>query len=183
MIYTYNGNRIAHSDGKLLKQESFGTAITYPKGFDLSKVPQSVKANVVEVIPTAHVQSLDEVYQAKLAEISNARREASNSTFMHAGKTFSANQLAKESIVSTHGEVLAIDAMPPNWVGAWVDVNSDPYPITTVADWKAFYNSYYSTGLAHAGKAGQLIGQVKAIYEDPAKDGSTKISEINALGW
>jgi hypothetical protein len=180
MQYTQNNIIVTDNNGKLLRQTLINE-ISYQHGTDISTIDNH---GLVEyVAPTSTPLTLDQVYQAKISEISNARTEASNSTFEHDGKTFSANTLAKESILSTHGEVLATSAMPTGWIGAWLDSTGQPYLIANVTQWKAFYNSYYTTGLNLAGKAAMLQSAATVIYNDTAKTDNVKISEINAISW
>lgn len=184
MIYKQNNLTIAGNNGLLSCQVEIG-GVDYPIGWNLSTINQADRdaAGIIGVEPVEATQTLDDVYHSKLSEINEAKALARNSTFTHDSRVFTANQEAKENILSTHGEVLATGVMPSNWIGAWMDVNNAPYAISTVEAWKAFYNSYYSTGLAIAAKAGQLSTQVKVIYEDGVKDDATKIAEISAVVW
>jgi hypothetical protein len=178
MTYIYNNNPI-NRNGVVIADIWY----SYDHIIGLTDAGRTALGVTEQVAPTPTPPTLDQVYQAKISEISNARTEASNSTFEHDGKTFSANTLAKESILSTHGEILATGAMPTGWIGAWLDSSGQPYLIANVTQWKAFYNSYYTTGLNLAGEAAMLQSAATVIYNDTAKTDNVKISEINAIAW
>jgi hypothetical protein len=178
MTYIYNNKPINHTG---LTIDGVWQPLSYY--VNLTDADRTSLGITELVAPPPAPLTLDQVYQAKISDISNARTEASNSTFEHDGKTFSANTLAKESILSTHGEVLATNAMPVGWIGAWLDSTGQPYLIGNVTQWKSFYNSYYTTGLNLAGKAAMLQSAATVIYNDTAKTDNVKISEINAISW
>lgn len=110
----------------------------------------------------------------KRAEINEARLAANFSTFTHAGKVFACDQLSRSDIDGTNGFVAIYGALPPGWPGGWKAMDNTYLPITTVADWKAFYSSMFATGSANFAKSQGLKAQVES---------ATTAEEINSIGW
>lgn len=110
----------------------------------------------------------------KNAEINAARLAANFSTFPYAGKTIACDQLSRSDIDGTNGFVSLYGALPPGWPGGWKAVDNTYIPISSVADWKAFYSSMFAAGNANFAKAQDLKGQLEA---------ATTPEEVQSITW
>lgn len=110
----------------------------------------------------------------KNAEINAARLAANFSTFPHAGKAVACDQLSRSDIDGTNGFVSLYGTLPPGWPGGWKAVDNTYVPISSVADWKAFYSSMFAAGNANFSKAQALKDQLEA---------ATTPEEIQSVTW
>lgn len=104
-------------------------------------------------LPGKPEPTLAELKALKNAEINAARLTANFSTFTHGGKVFSCDELSRSDIDGTTGTVALTGGFPANWPGGWKAIDNTYIPITTRAQWEAFYLSFGATGaqnFAHA---------------------------------
>lgn len=111
---------------------------------------------------------------AKNAEINAARLAANFSTFPYAGKAIACDQLSRSDIDGTNGFVSLYGSLPPGWPGGWKAVDNTYVPISSVADWKAFYSSMFAAGNANFAKAQALKDQLEA---------ATTPEEVQSINW
>jgi hypothetical protein len=129
---------------------------------------------VLPAYPEPPAPDIAALKAAKNAEINAARLAANFSTFTHGGKTFACDQLSRSDIDGTNGFVSLYGSMPPGWPGGWKAVDNTYTPITTVADWKAFYASLFAAGNANFAHSQVL----KA-----ALNNATTAEQIAAIHW
>lgn len=118
-------------------------------------------------------RTLAEVKAAKNAELTAARVQA-DMRFQHAGKWFQADAAAWKQITGIHGWVAAQNSLPPSFPGQWKAEDNTYYPITTVAQWWAFYGSVLARGAQNFARSEQLKAQVAA---------ATTVEEVEAITW
>lgn len=124
--------------------------------------------------PTEPEPDIGDLKAVKNTEINAERLAASFSTFTHAEKVFSCDQLSRSDIDGTNGYVAIYAALPPGWPGAWKAADNSYYPIADVAAWKLFYASMCATGAANFAHAQDLKLQLA--------DAETA-EEIAAITW
>lgn len=107
-------------------------------------------------------------------EINAARLKANFTSFTHAGKVVACDELSRSDIDGTNGYVALNNAMPPGWPGGWKAVDNTYIPISTVADWKAFYLSLFAAGNANFAKAQSLKATLAS---------ATTAAQISAIVW
>lgn len=110
----------------------------------------------------------------KNAEINAARLVANRGTFTHAGKVFACDELSRSDIDGANGIIANLGAMPVGWPGSWKAVDNTYLPITTVAEWQAFYGSMFAAGAANFAHA-QALKEALAAATTPA--------EVAAVVW
>ena len=118
--------------------------------------------------------SLAELKAAKNAEINTARLVANRGTFTHAGKAFACDELSRSDIDGANGMIANLGAMPPGWPGGWKAVDNTYLPITTVAEWKAFYASMFAAGTGNFAHAQALKDALAA---------ATTPEQVAAIVW
>lgn len=118
--------------------------------------------------------TLAELKALKNIEINNARLTANRTTFTHAGKTFSCDELSRGDIVSTNDEIGNLSAMPVGWPGGWKAVDNTYTAISDVAAWKAFYTSMFAAGMGNFTHAQALKAQLAA---------ATTAAQVAAIVW
>lgn len=111
---------------------------------------------------------------AKNAEINAARLAANFSTFPYADKAIACDQLSRSDIDGTNGFVSLYGSLPPGWPGGWKAVDNTYVPISSVAEWKAFYSSMFAAGNANFAKAQALKEQLEA---------ATTPEEVQFITW
>lgn len=97
-----------------------------------------------------------ELKTAKNAEINAARLSANQSVFAHEGKQFACDALSRSDIDGVNGIVAISAALPAGWPGGWKAVDNTYLPITTVAEWQAFYSAMVTQGTANFNRAQAL---------------------------
>lgn len=123
---------------------------------DLS--PQQVQANLAAAV------------QKKNAEINAARLAANFSTFSYGGKAIACDTLSRSDIDGTTGYVSLFGTFAPSWGGGWKAVDNSYVPITTVEEWKAFYQAMYAQGQDNFLRAQALKQQLAAAASQDAID-------------
>ena len=106
-----------------------------------------------------------------------ARLAANFSTFPHAGKVIACDQLSRSDIDGTNGFVSFVSlygTLPPDWPGGWKATDNTYVPISSVAEWKAFYSSMFAAGNANFAKAQTLKEQLEA---------ATTPEEVHSITW
>jgi len=111
---------------------------------------------------------------AKNEELNAAWLSANTSTFVHAGKDFGCDALSRSNIDGANGIISLINALPPEWQGGWKASDNTYLPITSVAEWSAFYGAMFAAGGANFAKAQALKQQL---------DAATTADEIEAVKW
>ena len=110
----------------------------------------------------------------KNSEINQARLDANRSSFMHDGHEFACDDLSRSDIDGTAILVQMTGQFPQPWPGYWKAVDNSLYPITTKAQWDAFYISMGAAGATNFAKSQML----KAQLAD-----ATTVEQINAINW
>ncbi|MES1977317.1 MAG: DUF4376 domain-containing protein [Pseudomonadota bacterium] len=123
---------------------------------------------------TPPVYTLEQLKAAKAAEINHARLTANFTTFNHASKTFACDQLSRSDIDGTNGTITLTGDFPPGWPGGWKAVDNTYIPITTRAQWEAFYLSMCGTGAVNFAHAQTLKAAVAA---------ATTAEQVAAITW
>jgi hypothetical protein len=108
------------------------------------------------------LRTLAEVKAAKNNAINQARATANTSTFPFQGKQIAVDQLSRSDIDATHGAILMLQALPPDWPGAWKAVDNDFVPIPDVATWGQFYGAMVAQGTANFSHSQALKAQLAA---------------------
>lgn len=120
------------------------------------------------------VVDLGRLKASKNTEINAARLSANRSTFTHADKVFACDELSRSDIDGANGMISNLGALPPGWPGGWKAVDNTYLPITTVAEWKAFYSSMFAAGAANFARAQTLKGTLAA---------ATTAAQVAAIVW
>lgn len=118
--------------------------------------------------------TLADLKAAKNAEINAARLTANRSTFAHGGKVFACDELSRSDIDGANGMIANLGALPPGWPGGWKAVDNNYLPITTVAEWKAFYGSMFAAGATNFARAQELKTALAA---------ATTPAQVAAIVW
>jgi hypothetical protein len=118
--------------------------------------------------------TLAELKASKNTEINVARLTANRSTFAHAGKVFSCDELSRGDIESTNGFISLNGILPPGWPGGWKAVDNTYTAIVDIAAWKSFYASMFSSGMTNFAHAQTLKAQLAA---------ATTANEVAAIVW
>lgn len=137
----------------------------------IGAVRHKVKTVHIEVTP---VSTLSSAKAAKNAQINEWRLEATFTTFTHAGKVISCDQLSRSDIDGTNGHVSLLGSFPSGWPGGWKAIDNTYTPITTVEEWKDFYSSLTAQGTANFNHAQALKAQLAA---------ATTLEEVEAITW
>ena len=119
-------------------------------------------------------RTLEQARSDKRAQIDAWRLEANSSGFIYQNKRVATDTLSMLDITNTGLRIAATQAMPPDWPGGWKAEGSF-IPITTVADWNAFFDAMYQQGLANFMRSQVL----KAMVDNPL----ATIAEIDAITW
>ena len=119
-------------------------------------------------------RTLAEVKVIKNFEINAARLSASRGTFIYAGKPISCDELSRSDIDGVNGYVSLTGALPPDWVGGWKAADNTYVPITSVADWTAFYGAMVARGTEIFAHSQALKAQLEA---------AETIAEVEAITW
>ena len=114
------------------------------------------------------------VKAAKNDEINAARLSANRFTFPAGGKVFACDELSRSDIDGVNGYVTLFGALPAGWPGYWKAVDNTQYPITTLADWKAFYGAMVAAGNTNFAHAQTLKATLAA---------ASTIEQVNAIVW
>ena len=112
--------------------------------------------------------TLADLKAVKNSEINTARLTENRGTFVHLTKQFACDELSRSDIDGANGQISNLGSMPAGWPGGWKSVDNTYLPITTVAEWKAFYSSMFATGannFAHA----QFLKTALAAATTPAQ--------------
>lgn len=117
----------------------------------------------------------------KIDEINAARLESNTSTFIHLGKEIDCDQLSRGDIETTNGMIANAGALPEDWIGFWKTADNDFLPITTVEEWKAFYNSMFAKGMNNFKHSQLLKMQVNALTYNGDYD--SLVAQLNAIVW
>lgn len=117
---------------------------------------------------------LEALRAAKNDEINAERERRTFDSFTHAGKVISCDTLSRSDIDGTNGYVALNGAFPSVWPGEWKCADNTHLPITTVAEWKAFYSAMVGAGSA-------LYAHAQELKEALAK--ATTAEEIAAVVW
>lgn len=151
-------------------QDGFAVGIECPPGASIGWVRVD---GVWGPAPAPEVPLAD-LKAKKNAEINAARLAANFSTFTHAGKQISCDQLSRSDIDGTNGFVALYGALPPGWPGGWKAVDNTYVSIADAATWKAFYSSMFAAGNANFAKSQALKTQL---------DAATTAEEVAAIAW
>jgi hypothetical protein len=116
--------------------------------------------------------SLDELKVAKREEITAQRLLADADHFIYAGKAI---RTADKDMM----DLLIADArirkgFPINWPGGWKAIDNSYVPITTIAEWDAFFIAMYDTGIDNFNHSQGLKMQI---------DAATTPEEVAAIQW
>lgn len=114
--------------------------------------------------PAVEPESLESIKARKNSEINAARLAANMNTFTHAGKVVACDSLSRGDIEAVNGIVALTNSMPSGWVGGWKSVDNSIIPISTVADWIAFYGSMVAQGMSNFAHSQALKAQLDAAY-------------------
>lgn len=99
---------------------------------------------------------LDALKAAKNTEINAARLAANYTTFPYMGKLIACDALSRSDIDGANGTITLLGALPSGWIGGWKATDNTVVPITTLDNWKAFYEAMFAQGNANFAKAQQL---------------------------
>ena len=117
---------------------------------------------------------LESLRTAKNSEINAERERRTFDSFTHAGKVISCDRLSRSDIDGTNGYVALNGTFPSVWPGEWKCADNTYLPITTVAEWKAFYSAMVDAGAA-------LYAHAQELKAALAK--ATTAEEIAAVVW
>lgn len=117
---------------------------------------------------------LGDLKAAKNAEINAARLAANRSSFTHSGKVFACDELSRSDIDGANGMISNLGALPPGWPGGWKAVDNTYLPITSVAEWKAFYSSMFAAGATNFAHAQELKTALAA---------ATTLAQVADIVW
>lgn len=145
---------------QLLQDQSEGKVIDFSGSMVVAKNPPA--------------DTLSELKEKKKAEITKARAEASLGEFTYLGKLISCDQLSRSDIDGTNGYVVSHNEFPGGWPGAWKAVDNTYVSLASVEDWKAFYSSMVTQGVANFIKSQTLKAQV---------DACTTKAQVSAINW
>lgn len=107
-------------------------------------------------------------------QINQWRLDANRSSFTHDGHEFACDDLSRSDIDGTAILVQMTGNFPHPWPGFWKAVDNSLYPITTKAQWDAFYTSMGAAGAANFSKSQTLKAALAA---------ATTIQQVNAITW
>lgn len=108
------------------------------------------------------------------SSINEARLRANNGFFMHQGKKIACDQLSRSDIDGMQGIILSLGGLPPGWIGYWKTTDNERISIATLNDWKSFYASMYTQGMAHFGHAQFLKSRLET---------AKTFDEVVAIAW
>ena len=120
------------------------------------------------------VRNIDELRQAKNAEINAARLAANRGTFTFAGRSISCDELARSDIDGVNGFVVLNGQLPPGWVGGWKAIDNSFVEINDVPTWCAFYTAMIAQGQANFAHAQALKAQLAQ---------AASFDEIELIAW
>lgn len=119
------------------------------------------------------IATLDEIKAAKSAEITRDRIATDSDRFTYQG-------LSIRTADKDMFDLLVADAriskggMPPNWPGGWKAIENSYVPISTVAEWNAFFIAMYDAGISNFTHSQQLKALVGA---------ATTPEQVAAIAW
>ncbi|MDP1886635.1 DUF4376 domain-containing protein [Polaromonas sp.] len=120
------------------------------------------------------VLTLEQLKAAKNQAINAWRLAANFTTFPHAGKVFSCDQLSRSDIDGTNGAMTLTNNLPPNWPGGWKAVDNTYIPITNRAEWEEFYLAMCAYGAVNFAHSQALKAALAA---------ATTAEEVAAIVW
>lgn len=100
-------------------------------------------------------RTFEQIQNDKRLEIDGWRLKANSEGFTYQGKRVSTDTLSMLDISNAASQISSLQAMPLDWPGGW-KAKEGFIPISTVAEWNAFFNAMYSQGLANFNKARAL---------------------------
>lgn len=134
--------------------------------------------------PNATIDDLDKNlkvlrdYKHKL--INKWREEANFKYFVYEGHRIACDRLSRSDIDGTNGEILGraiingTPSMPDGWPGGWKTMANNYVPITTLAQWKAFYSAMFNCG---------SLNFAKSQYLKHIVDNSNNLHQVLEVDW
>lgn len=117
-------------------------------------------------------QTLDAMKARKRAEITQARLTADSDYFVYNGKAI--RTADKDMFDLLIADSRMSKGLPANWPGGWKAVDDTYVPITSIAEWDAFFVAMYDTGVANFRRSQQL----KTMLAE-----ATTPEEVAAIKW
>lgn len=113
--------------------------------------------------------------RARQRELINGWRQGANFTsFTYLGKEIACDALSRSDIDGTNGYITSRNQMPTGWPGGWKAKDNTYVPISTIADWQAFYEAMYVQGLLNFAKSQAL----KTLVAN-----AQSLEAIRAINW
>jgi hypothetical protein len=167
-------DQVQAGEGVLLQAATFAQYVVDGALADLPPQPSAHHTFDWTLKQWVDPRTLADLKAAKNDEINAARLRANQSTFTHAGKVIAFDAVSQKDIELTNGEVNNTGAMPAVWPGGWKALDNSFVPITTVAEWRAFYSSIYAQGGRNFAHSQQLKAQLQA---------AATAEQVAAIAW
>lgn len=125
------------------------TTLTPPNEIEVGHLP-CWQGNCWDVHPyTPTASEIAAAKEAKVVEIVTAVDAANRGTFTHLGRVFSFAPDKAVQIQIIQGYVTEHRAFPPNFPGAWKDVNREIFAMPNITTFLDFYSSMTAKGLTN----------------------------------
>lgn len=118
--------------------------------------------------------TLDQLKEAKQAEITRARIATDSDRFVYQGLSIRTADKDMFDMLIADARISKGQGMPPNWPGGWKAIENSYVLISTVAEWNTFFIAMYDAGINNFNHSQQLKARISA---------ATTPEQVAAISW